>query len=490
MSAMPDHFRSDERPTVEHLRVPPQSLEAEQSVLGAVMLAPKALWRVRDLLAEGDFYRRDHRLIYRAILELEKAGKPFDSVTLGDWFEAHGLAEQIGGSGYLIELASQTPSAANVKAYAEIVRDKSVLRQLIEAGTEIVNNGFTPDGRSAFDVLADAQSRLVHVLRNEPCELEAAGPILTRMLERGQAFMDAGGQFDGLTTGFPELDKILCGLKGGQLIVFAGRPKMGKTTLARCVAEHVALVLGKVVAFHSLEMSPEEQMQAACCSVGQVSADSVRRWDLTPEEWRAFTLASSTLAKAPLLFSRPRNTRAEQLVAQTKRAHAEKPLSLVVIDYLQLIQMLGDNRSQAIGDVTRALKMMAVELNVPVILLSQLNRKLEERTDKRPLPSDLRDGGTIEQDADVVLFVYRDEVYHKHSDHRGTAELIVSLQRGGPTGTARVLSRLDISRFDPLPIDWMPPVQAPANDGSTAPRRTTRGKYKTRGGDYRTKDDQ
>lgn len=488
MSALPDHFEHD--PRIEHLRLPPQSVDAEQAVLGGLMLAPDALWRIRDLITEGDFYRRDHRLIYRAILALDEKSRPFDAVTLGDWFEANCIADQIGGSGYLIELASSTPSAANIRAYAEIVREKAVLRQLIEAGTEIVNNGFTPAGRSAFDVLSDAQSRLAHVLRNEPSELEAPGPILLRMMERAQDFMQSGGKFEGLTTGFPELDDLLCGLKGGHLIVLAGRPKMGKTTMARCISEHVALELGKRVAFHSLEMPPEEQLQAACCSVGRIDANRVRHWDLTDADWSAFTMASAKLSKAPLLFSRPRNTRAEQLVAQTKRAHAEDPLGLVVIDYLQLIQMIGDNRSQAIGDVTRALKMMAVELNVPVILLSQLNRKLEDRSDKRPMPSDLRDGGTIEQDADVVVFVYRDEVYNKHSADKGTAEIIISLQRGGPTGMARVKSRLDISRFEPLPLDWVPDTGPASNveehGGSGRKKRT----FRSRGAaDYQAKDD-
>lgn len=475
MSAMPEHFRTEAR--IDQLRVPPHRVDAEQAVLGGVMLQPAALWKVRDLLSESDFYRRDHRLIYRAILDLGappagKSARPIDAVTMGDWFEANDLAEQIGGSGYLIELSSNTPSAANIVEYAKIVREMAVLRELIEAGTEIVNDGFQPGGRSALEILGLAQGRLGHVLRTEPSELSEPGPILAQIMEDAQAFLDAGGgHFEGLTTSIPELDDLLCGLKPGQLIIVAGRPKQGKTTLARVIAEHVALQQRKRVAFHSLEMPEKQLLIAACCSIGRVHHEDVRRWQLDDEQWSAFSEASGKLRTAPLLLSKPRNTRIEQLVAQTRRAHAEKPLGLVVIDYLQLIHAPGDNRSQAIGDITRALKLMAEELQIPVILLSQLNRKLEERTDKRPMPSDLRDSGAIEQDADVVIFVYRDETYHKDSRHRGTAEVIVGLQRAGRTGTVRVLSRLDICRFEPLPLDWEPLPLPPPVAGDAAERK-------------------
>lgn len=459
MSAQPEHFDRD--PRIEHLRMPPQSVEAEQAVLGGLMIAPKALWLIREMLQEADFYRRDHRLIFRAIVSLDDKHQPFDAVTLGEWFEANGLAESIGSTGYLVELASTTPSAANIRAYAKIVREKAMLRQLIEAGTETVAEGFQPDGRSAMDVLAAAQARLGRVLMSEPMELETTGPILKRLMEKAAAANEGRGEIEGLTTGIPELDAILCGLRAGQLIVLAGRPKMGKTTVARCIAEHVACDLGKRVAIHSLEMQPDELIAAACCSRGRVEHEAVRRWEMDSGQWSAFSQASAEIGRAPLLLSRPRNVRIEQLVAQTRRAHAESPLSLVVIDYLQLIATSGDNRAQAIGDVTRALKLLAGDIGAPVVLLSQLNRDLERRPNKRPMPSDLRDSGAIEQDADAVVFIYRDEVYDPQSGDRGTAEIIVGLQRGGPTGTAKVLSRLDICRFEPLPLDWVgpPPLQ-------------------------------
>lgn len=471
---MAELYRDDDR--IEHLRVPPQDVRAEQSVLGGVMLSPKALWLIREMLSEEDFYRRDHRLIFRAILALDDQHQPFDAVTLGAWLESKGLADQIGGSGYLNELAMATPSAANIKAYAKIVREKSMLRHLIEAGTEIVNEGFQPEGRGAMEVLASAQGRLGRVLMSEPSELESPSPILRRLMDKAQAASEGDGGFEGLTTGIPELDEIICGLREGQLIIVAGRPKMGKTTLARGIGEHVAMDLRKRVAIHSLEMQPEELIAAACCSRGRIDHDAVRRWQLDDMQWAAFSAASAEVGKAPLVLSRPRSVRVEQLVAQTRRAHAESPLSLVIIDYLQLIATSGDNRAQAIGDITRALKLLAGDIKAPVILLSQLNRDLERRPNKRPMPADLRDSGAIEQDADAVIFVYRDEVYDPQSPDRGTAEVIVGLQRGGKTGTARVLSRLDICRFEPLPLDWSgPPPLQHSERSASAPKPRKRG---------------
>ena len=471
---------------MELLRVPPHSAEAEQAVLGGLMLSAKSLWLIRDMLSEGDFYRRDHQLIYRAILDLDTKRQPFDYVTMGDWLEANNLADQIGRPGYLYELVSHTPSAANIKAYAEIVRSKAVLRDLIEAGTETVNEALAAGSRDINEVVAEAQARLGRVMRSDASELETTGPILTRLMERGQAFVDGGGKIEGLTTGLPDLDDKLCGLKPGQLIVLAARPKQGKTTLARCIAEHVAIELGLPVAFHSLEMQPEELLTAAICSRGRIAHENVRRWQMEDAEWSEFSAASAVVRQAPLLLSRPRSVRVEQLVAQTRRAHAQRPLKLVVIDYLQLITAPGDNRAQAIAEITRQLKLMAGELGVTVILLSQLNRKLEDRTDKRPNPSDLRDSGAIEQDADVVLFVYRDETYNKSSPDRGTAEIIVGLQRSGPTGTARVLSRLDICRFEPLPLDWAGPPPLQFSEPAPAPRQRTSRFPSTRGrGDHK-----
>lgn len=467
MSAQPESFRTDSR--IESLRVPPQSVEAEQAVIGGIMLSPQAYLKIADLLNEADFYRRDHRLMYRAIVELAKKNKPFDVVTLGEWFEANCLVEQIGGTGYLIELASTTPSAANIKAYAEIVAEKAMMRRLIETGTEIVNAGFEPAGRKAMDVLGAAQQRLGAVLQSQPSELETTGTVLRRMIEKASRRHELDGKPDGLSVGYPELDRLLCGLKPGQLVILGGRPKMGKTTLAMNIAEAVAIEQGKRVAVHSLEMQPEDLLERMCCSVGRVSHDAVRRWDLGEAEANGFYVASGKVKSANILLSQPRNVRIEQLIAQTMRAHAETPLDLVVIDYLQLIDVSGAERKDiGVGEVTRQLKLMAQSGGFPVILLSQLNRGLEQRTDKRPAPADLRDSGSIEQDADIVLFVYRDEVYHSKSLDRGTTEVIIALHRAGPTGMVRLQSRLDICRFDTLADDWQPMA---ATEGQTPGKR-------------------
>lgn len=462
---------------LEALRIPPQSVQAEQAVVGGLMLDPDSLWKIKDLITEEDFYRRDHRMIFRGILELDEKKKPFDAVTLGEWFEAHALSEQIGGNAYLIELAATTPSAANIRAYAQIVREKSMLRNMIGAGTDIVNEAFSPDGDSAFDVLARGQQRLNNILQSEPCELETTREVLRRMMEKAARRHELAGELDGLSTGYTDLDDILKGLKGGQLIVLAGRPKMGKTTLAMNIAEHIATIQKKRIAVHSLEMQADDLLERSCCSIGRVLHEEVRSWNMSNEVASRFTMATKLLAESEILISRPRNVRIEQLIAQTRRAHAENPLSLVVIDYLQLINVAGaERRDIGIGEVTRQLKLMATELDIPVILLSQLNRSLESRPDKRPMASDLRDGGSIEQDADIVIFVYRDEVYDKQSPDKGTAEIIVGLQRSGPTGTVRLKSRLDMCRFDLLERDWKPePKEDTKKAGSrwskTSPRR-------------------
>lgn len=449
---------SDFANPIDGLRLPPQDVPAEQAVLGGLMLASDALWRVQDMLSEHAFYRRDHRLIYRAILELAAKRKPYDIVTLGNWFDAHDLADTV-GRGYLIELAGSTPSAANIVAYAEIVAEKYRLRLLIEAGTEIVNAGFDPGARNSIEVLGDSQMLLGKVLRNQPSELESPGPIIAKLIEQATE-TDEQPTIRGLTTGVPEVDQILGGLRGGQLIVIGGRPKMGKTTLAMNIAEHVALRLKKRVAVHSLEMQPEEMLLRSVCSIGHIDADRMRHNTLTQDEWASWSKATAVLRTAPLRFSRPRNVRAEQLVAQTQRDHAESPLGLVIIDYLQLLDLsgFGGNRNDAIGNATRLFKLMAGAMNVPVILLSQLSRKLEERSDKRPMLSDLRDSGNIEQDADAIVFVYRDEIYHKRSDDRGTAEIIVRAQRSGRPGTAKVLADLDHYNFRSIPYGWEPPL--------------------------------
>lgn len=446
-------LRDDSR--IEQLRIPPQSMEAEQAVLGGLMLAPDAYDRVSDLLDEGDFYRRDHQLIWRAIKHLAKKNRPYDAVTIGEFLEKQGLGEQVAGGAYLIELASTTPSAANIRAYAEIVADKARLRRVIEVGTRLVNDGFSPDGRDSVEIIGQAQTTIGHLLSSQPCELEAIAPVMVQVFDDLQERYSRGGGIDGMTTGFTDFDELLNGLAPG-LYILAGRPKQGKTTLAQNIAEYVALEHKKPVAIFSLEMQAKAIGSRMLSSIGDVDADRVRRGTLDDTDWSNVTAAIRRIRGAQLFISRPRDARAEHLIAQARRQHAKAPLGLIVIDYLQLIATSGNNKAQDLGDVTRSLVMMAHELGVPVLLLSQLNRDLEKRDDKRPRPSDLRDSGSIEQDADAVILIYRDETYHKDSRWKGTAEIIVPLQRNGPPGEFRLLYRPDRFRFENLPSEWEP----------------------------------
>ncbi|HYG07327.1 MAG TPA: replicative DNA helicase [Stenotrophomonas sp.] len=453
------------------LRVPPHSVDAEQAVLGGIMLSPQAFHRVDDLLSPGDFYRRDHQLIYTAMRELEERNRPFDAVTLGEWFESQGKLELVGDGAYLVELATTTPSAANVRAYAEIVHDRAVKRALIEAGTCIVNDAFGNEAGEGEEQLIAAQARLADVLRTQPCELETPIPVLKRIAENLTRRIEHGaGSMEGLATGYADLDEILWGLKPGDLVVVAGRPGMGKTTLAMNIAEHVALRQNVRTAIHSLEMPSDQLLTRAICSVGRIPHDHVRRADLTDEDWSRFTSATSILRHAPLVISKPRNARVQQIIAQTQREHSVNPLGLVVIDYLQLMDTAGaENKNLGISEATRALKLMGVAMGVPVVLLSQLSREVDKRPNKRPVLADLRDSGSIEQDADVVIFVYRDEVYDKASPDKGTTEVIVAKQRNGATGECRLQTRLDVCRFDPLSPDWRPAI---AQDETPRPRRS------------------
>lgn len=442
----------------DHLRVPPHNIEAEQAVLGGLMLDPRAWVHVADVLTGDDFYRRDHQLIFRAVHALATAtpAKPYDAVTVGEWFVAQGLGEQVAGGAYLTELASTTPSAANVRAYADIVRDKSRQRRLIEVGTAIVNTGFSTEGRPVTELIGEAQTQVGALLADEPCDLEPLAPVMLRVHERLQERFRHEGGVHGLTTSLTDLDDLLGGLKPGGLYVLAARPKMGKTTLAQNIAEHCALCEKKPVAVFSFEMQPDELGDRMLASIGNISASRIRSGDLDDVDWTNVTAAMQKLRGAEIFISRPSNARVEHVVAQVRRQHARKPLGLVVIDYLQLMTYAGDNPAQGYGQITRALKLMAGELGLPVLLLSQLNRKLEERPNKRPMPSDLRDSGSIEQDADAVIFIYRDEVYDRASRFKGTAEIIVPLQRNGPPGDVRVQYLPERFKYSNLPEYWQP----------------------------------
>jgi replicative DNA helicase len=464
---------------VEQLRIPPQSIDAEQAVIGGLMLAPDAFDRIADRLNEEDFYRRDHQLIYRAIRELAEKSRPYDAVTLGEWFESQGLSEQVAGGAYLVELASTTPSAANIVAYAEIVREKAIRRRLIDIGTNIVNEAFEPSGRPSVELVGNASTQVGGLLSSEPCDLESVVPVMQRVFDILQDRYQRGGGIQGISTGISaEFDELINGLSPG-LIILAARPKMGKTTLAQNVAEHVAVKLQKAVAVFSMEMQAEALVERMLSSQGDISASALRLGRLDDDDWARASDTIRGMRNAPLYISRPRNARVEHIIAQAKRQHAKTPLGLIVIDYLQLIQTSGDNRAQGLGEVTRSLVLLAHEIGVPVMLLSQLNRDLERRVDKRPIPADLRDSGAIEQDADIVIFIYDDEAYYPDSKHAGTAELIVALQRNGPSGMVRVLRRKDRFRFEQLPEFWEPQQRMESIPGpASAPRKLGHGRRK------------
>ncbi len=456
MSARPESFRTDAK--IDALRLPPQSVEAEQAVLGGLMLAPDSLDRVGDFLTEHDFYRRDHRLIYRAIRELSEKNKPFDAVTLGEWFESNSLSEQIGGTGYLIELASTTPSAANIRAYAEIVREKAVLRQLIEAGTEIVNDGFQPEGRDSQEVLSAAEMRVFKIAeqgRRGRADFVTLRDAMKDAFQVLQERYENQGNVTGLPTGFADLDELTAGLQPSDLIILAARPAMGKTTLALNIAEFAALKTKKAVAVYSMEMSSSQLAFRLISSIGRINATRLRTGQLEDEDWSRVNMAIKMLSEVKVFIDDTPALSPDVLRSKARRIKREHDLGLIVVDYLQLMQVpgTGENRTNEISEISRSLKALAKELNVPVVALSQLNRGLESRTDKRPVMADLRESGAIEQDADIIMFIYRDEYYHKDSGDKGLAEVIIAKQRSGPTGMIKLKFFGEYTRFDNLARD-------------------------------------
>jgi replicative DNA helicase len=446
--------RKSANAAIEALRVPPHSIEAEQSVLGGLMLAAEAFDRVADRLNEADFYRRDHRLIWRAIGELSDKGMPCDAVTLGEWFEANNLAELIGGSSYLIELANTTPSAANIVAYADIVREKSVLRQLIDAGTEITEDGYRPDGRSTQEVLENAEQRVFKIAevgargRKDSVSMRDAVKEAFRILHQRY---ENRGQLTGLATGFADLDEMTAGLQPSDLVIIAARPSMGKTALAVNIAEHAAIRGKKAVAIFSMEMSSSQLAFRLISSIGRIHQQHLRTGDLAEEDWPRVTSAITMLSEAKIFIDDTPALSPVELRSRARRLQREHGgLGLIVIDYLQLMAVPGskENRATEISEISRGLKALAKELDVPVIALSQLNRSLEQRTDKRPVMADLRESGAIEQDADVIMFIYRDEYYNPESPDKGLAEIIIGKQRNGPTGVAKLTFLGHYTKFE------------------------------------------
>lgn len=466
---------------LQQLRVPPQSVEAEQAVLGGLMLglSPQRTQRAWDEAAahvnETSFYRRDHQLIWRAMQHLRDKQRPIDAVTVGEFLEKRGLGEQVSGGAYLIELASTTPSAANVAAYAQIVADKAQLRRVIEIGTGMVNAGFSPDGRESVSIIGDALTDVAALLRSQPAEVSPMSTAVDAAFAELSERNDRGEGMDGLPTGFTGLDEILGGLVPG-VHFLGGRPKHGKSTVAQNVAEYVALVLRKPVHIVILEMSERQYAKRLIASVGGVDSQRMRRGTLDDADWAGVSNAVRRMRGAPMFISKPGSARIEHICAQIRRQHAETPLGLVVLDYLQLVEIVlqkGENTSNAIGRVTRALVNLSQELQVPILVLSQLNRD-SEKEKGRPRASQMRDSGAIESDAESVTLVYREEMNDPTSKYRGTIGLYVDLNRNGPPGECRLGFDGAKYRCENLPDGWEPEALPEKADGSR-PRGFKRG---------------
>ncbi|MDZ3822369.1 MAG: replicative DNA helicase [Pseudoxanthomonas sp.] len=438
---------------VEPLRVPPHSIEAEQAVLGGLMLSGQAWDRVADKIGEEDFYRREHRLIFRAIGELSARNQPCDAVTLGEWFEANGNVGDVGGAGYVVELANATPSAANIEAYAAIVREKSVLRQLIDAGTRIASDGFQPGARPVAELIEEAEKQVFRIAesgsrgsRQFVSVKEAAREALEMLQQR----YHSDSSITGLATGFTDFDNMTAGLQAGDLVILAARPSMGKTALAVNMAEYAAIRERKPVAIFSMEMSAVQLTFRLLSSLGRINQQALRTGRLADEDWPRVTSAMTLLADARIFIDDTPGLSPTELRARARRLKRSHDLGLIVVDYLQLMSVPGnkENRATEISEISRSLKALAKELGVPVIALSQLNRSLEQRHDKRPQMSDLRESGAIEQDADVIVFIYRDEYYNKESTEQGIAEVIIGKQRNGPTGVVKLTFLGQYTKFE------------------------------------------
>nr|6T66_A Chain A, Replicative DNA helicase [Vibrio cholerae]6T66_B Chain B, Replicative DNA helicase [Vibrio cholerae]6T66_C Chain C, Replicative DNA helicase [Vibrio cholerae]6T66_D Chain D, Replicative DNA helicase [Vibrio cholerae]6T66_E Chain E, Replicative DNA helicase [Vibrio cholerae]6T66_F Chain F, Replicative DNA helicase [Vibrio cholerae]7QXM_A Chain A, Replicative DNA helicase [Vibrio cholerae]7QXM_B Chain B, Replicative DNA helicase [Vibrio cholerae]7QXM_C Chain C, Replicative DNA hel len=441
---------------VDAIKVPPHSLEAEQSVIGGLLLDNERWDTVSEHVMTQDFYSRPHRLIFDGVKSILEAGKPLDLITLSEYLEQREQLEDVGGFAYLADLAKNTPSAANINAYAEIVAERALVRNLIGVANEIADAGYDPQGRNAEDLLDLAESKVFAIAEARTSENE--GPknvdsILERTLERIELlYKTPQDGVTGVNTGFTDLNKKTAGLQGSDLIIVAARPSMGKTTFAMNLCENAAMEQDKPVLIFSLEMPAEQIMMRMLASLSRVDQTKIRTGQLDDEDWARISSTMGILMEKKNMYiddsSGLTPTEVRSRARRIAREHGG--LSLIMVDYLQLMRVpaLTDNRTLEIAEISRSLKALAKELNVPVVALSQLNRSLEQRADKRPVNSDLRESGSIEQDADLIMFIYRDEVYHPDSPLKGTAEIIIGKQRNGPIGSVRLTFQGHYSRFD------------------------------------------
>jgi replicative DNA helicase len=441
---------------IESLRLPPHSVEAEQAVLGGLLLSNQSWDRIGDVISESDFYRADHRVLWRIITALVEDNKPADVLTVAEALKVSGEIQDVGGLAYLHQLASGTPSAANIRRYAEIVRERAIMRKLAEVGTTIADSAYSPQGREARQLLDEAETKILEIGEKGGRSSESfakMSTVLAEVMSRLDELHRNPASVTGKATGFVDLDEMTTGLQDGDLIIVAGRPSMGKTALSLNFAEHVALELKLPVLVFSMEMGGTQLATRLLGSVGKVDAQKLRTGRLDPPDWDRIGTALGKLNDAPLLIDESPGLNPLELRARARRKWREYGgLGLIVVDYIQLMQGSdsnnNENRATEVGEISRGLKSMAKELKCPVVALSQLNRSLEQRPNKRPVMSDLRESGAIEQDADVILFVYRDEVYNEDSPDKGIAEIIIGKQRNGPIGTVKLTFLGKHTRFE------------------------------------------
>lgn len=443
------------------LKVPPNSVEAEQSLLGGLMQNNEAWDKVADIVVAGDFYRKDHRLIFAAISELAEDGHPCDVVTVSEHLGNRNELDDSGGLEYLATLTNETPGAANARAYAKILRERATLRSLINAGNEISGNAFTTDGRSASELVDEAE-RLVFEIAESGARgrvgFQSLKEILPAAVDRIDTLHQAGGDITGIPTGYSEFDKLTAGLQPGDLVIIAGRPSMGKTTLAVNIAENAAIGAQVPTAIYSMEMPSEQLAFRMISSLGRVDQTHLRTGKFPDEDWSRINTAVQLMSDAPIYIDDSPGLSPTEIRARARRLKREADLGLIVIDYLQLMQVQGntENRATEISEISRNLKALAKELRVPIIALSQLNRSVEQRQDKRPVMSDLRESGAIEQDADLIIFIYREEVYKPDTPRKGIADISIAKQRNGPIGDFPLTFVGRFTKFE----NWVPEAYA------------------------------
>ena len=443
---------------ISALKVPPHSIEAEQSILGGLLIDNKAIDRIAGQVSASDFYRNDHRIIFTHISKLIDNNDPADIVTVAESLEQNAELTKVGGVAYLGLVAENTPTASNISGYAKIVRERSIMRNLVEVGSDIVESAFSPQGKDAQQLLDESESKIFQIA--DAGTSEKLGFIdIKELLPKAAQRIDDLYQLDdpngvtGVPSGYSDLDQKTAGLQPGDLIIIAGRPSMGKTSLALNIAEHVGMEVGLPVAIFSMEMGAAQLTMRLLGSVGKLDQHKMRIGQLEDEDWPKLTNALGVLNEAPIFIDEGSALNSYEVRARARRLHRQQgKLGLIVIDYIQLMSSANEqsteNRATEVSEISRSLKALAKELNVPVVALSQLNRSVESRPDKRPMMSDLRESGAIEQDADVIMFIYRDEVYNPETAEKGVAEILLSKQRNGPTGIVKLTFLGQYTRFE------------------------------------------